>query len=124
VRRRTVAVVGSPVVGNLDLEADILGPEEDPEAGNHDPGAGSLGPGVGRRVHSVHSIHRRVRDRQDRHRLERHENLIKSVLWSVLVVVESLTGRLLVVIIHELLHLLLEEIHDVGLLPVNCVVGL
>jgi hypothetical protein len=119
--------VGSPVVGNLDLEADILDSEEDPEAGNHDPGPGSLGPGAGRRVHFVHfvhSIHRRVRDRQDRHRLERHENLDKSVLWSVLVVVESLAGRLLVVIIQELLHLLLEEIHDVGLLPVSCVVGL
>jgi hypothetical protein len=122
--------VGSPVVGNLDLEADILDSEEDPEAGNHDPGPGSLGPGAGRRVHFVHfvhfvhSIHRRVRDRQDRHRLEQHENLNKSVLWSVLVVVESLAGRLLVVIIQELLHLLLEEIHDVGLLPVSCVVGL
>lgn len=106
-------VVGSPVVGNLDLEADIL-----------DPGAGSLGLGAGRRVHFVHSSHRRVRDRQERHLQERHENLIKSVLWSVLVVVHSLTGWLLVVIIHELLHLLLEEIHGAELLPVYCVVVL
>lgn len=73
-RHHTVAVVDSPEVGNLDLGADILDLEEDPEAGSHDPGVGSLGLGEGRLVH-LHSSHQKARDRQDRHRREQRGNL-------------------------------------------------
>jgi len=80
-RRHKAAVVDSPVVGNLDLEADILGvdildPEEDPEAGNLAPGAGNLGLEEGRRVH-LHSSYQKVRDHQGQHRREQPASLSK-----------------------------------------------
>ena len=71
-RRHKAAVVDSPGVGNLDLEADILGvdildPEEDPEAGN-------LGLGEGRLVH-LHSSYQKARDHQGQHHREQPGSL-------------------------------------------------
>lgn len=71
-----VVVAHSLEVGNLVLGVGTL--EEDPEEDNHGPGAGNLDLGVGRRVHFVRSSHPRVRDHQDQHRLERHENRLVS----------------------------------------------
>jgi len=81
-RRHKAAVVGSPEVGNLDLEADILGvdildPEEDPEAGNLVPGVGSLGLGEGRLVH-LHSNYQKARDHRGQHHREQPESRLAS----------------------------------------------
>lgn len=81
-RRHMVAVVDSPAVGSLDLEADILGvdildPEGDPEAGNLVPGVDSLGLGEGRLVH-LHSSYQRVRDHQGQHHRAQPESRLAS----------------------------------------------
>jgi len=81
-RRHKAAVVDSPGVGKLDLEADILGvdildPEEDPEGGSHDLEMGSLGLGEGRLVH-LHSSYQKARDHQGQHHREQHGSRLAS----------------------------------------------